>query len=98
MGDVVDDHTMSGRVYRHHPTGTPVVTTDHGQFDAALNGFYRSLRDVPVIAISRSQASTADGVRIAAVIHHGIDVAAVPEGRGRGRVRAGRLREAVLKP
>jgi glycosyltransferase involved in cell wall biosynthesis len=64
--------------------GLPVVTTNHGPFDDVLNPIYRALRDVPVIAISHSQASTADGARIAAVIHHGIDVAAVPEGRGRG--------------
>jgi glycosyltransferase involved in cell wall biosynthesis len=64
--------------------GVPVVTTNHGPFDHVLNPIYRALLDVPVIAISHSQASTADGARIAAVIHHGIDVAAVPEGRGRG--------------
>ena len=82
--DVVHDHTMCGPVYRHRSEGAPVVTTNHGPFDDTLNPIYRALRDVPVIAISHSQASTADGVRIAAVIHHGIDVAAVPEGRGRG--------------
>jgi glycosyltransferase involved in cell wall biosynthesis len=57
-----------------------------------------------VIAISHSQASSADGARIAAVIHHGIDVATVPEGRGRGGFAAflGRMspdkgpREAAL--
>jgi glycosyltransferase involved in cell wall biosynthesis len=82
--DVVHDHTMCGPVYRHRPVGVPVVTTNHGPFDDMLNPIYRASRDVPVIAISHSQASTADGARIAAVIHHGIDVAAVPEGRGRG--------------
>src|SRR3954471_24475993 len=82
--DVVHDHTMCGPVYRHRSVGVPVVTTNHGPFDDTLNPIYRALRDVPVIATSHAQASTADGVRIAAVIHHGIDVAAVPEGRGRG--------------
>jgi len=82
--DVIHDHTMCGPVYRHRPVGVPVVTTNHGPFDDTLNPIYRALRDVPVIAISHSQASTAHGARIAAVIHHGIDVAAVPEGRGRG--------------
>jgi glycosyltransferase involved in cell wall biosynthesis len=84
--------------------GVPVVTTNHGPFDATLTPIYRALGDVPVIAISHSQASTAYGVRIAAVIHHGIDVAAVPEGRGRGGFASflGRMRpdtgprEAVL--
>jgi glycosyltransferase involved in cell wall biosynthesis len=102
--DVVHDHTMCGPVYRHHPLGVPVVTTNHGPFDKTLNPIYRALRDVPIIAISRSQASAADGVRIAAVIHHGIDVDAVPEGPGRsgfasfiGRMSPDKgLREAVL--
>jgi glycosyltransferase involved in cell wall biosynthesis len=82
--DVVHDHTMCGPVYDHRPVDVPVVTTNHGPFDEALNTIYRTLRDVPVIAISHSQASMADGVRLAAVIHHGIDVAAVPQGDGRG--------------
>ena len=37
-----------------------------------------------VIAISRHQASEAEGVAIAAVIHHGIDVERIPFGCGRG--------------
>ncbi|MEU2347948.1 glycosyltransferase family 4 protein [Modestobacter sp. NPDC049651] len=102
--DVVHDHTTCGPVYRHQPVGVPVVTTNHGPFNAPLNAIYRSLRDVPVIAISHAQAASADGVRIAAVIHHGIDVVAVPEGRGRGGFASflGRMspekgpREAVL--
>jgi glycosyltransferase involved in cell wall biosynthesis len=102
--DVVHDHTMCGPVYRHRPVGVPVVTTNHGPFNDMLNRIYRAVRDVAVIAISHSQASTADGVSIAAVIHHGIDVAAVPEGRGRGGFASflGRMspdkgpREAVL--
>ncbi len=102
--DVVHDHTMFGPVYRHCPAGVPVVTTNHGPFDARLNPIYRALRDVAVIAISHSQAATARGIGIAAVIHHGIDVAAVPEGRGRGGFASflGRMspdkgpREAVL--
>jgi glycosyltransferase involved in cell wall biosynthesis len=82
--DVVHDHTMCGPVYRHRPLGVPVVTTNHGPFDRVLTTIYRSLPDVPVIAISHHQASTARGVRVAAVIPHGIDVAAVPEGAGKG--------------
>ena len=52
--DVVHDHTTCGPVYRHQPVGVPVVTTNHGPFNAPLNAIYRSLRDVPVIAISHS--------------------------------------------
>jgi glycosyltransferase involved in cell wall biosynthesis len=82
--DIVHDHTMCGPLYRHRPRGLPVVTTNHGPFDGMSTPVYRALADVPVIAISRHQASTAAGVLIAAVIHHGIDVDAVPEGRGDG--------------
>lgn len=82
--DVIHDHTTCGPVYRNSPPGVPVVTTNHGPFNDTLNPIYRALRDVSVIAISHSQASTADGARIAAVIHHGIDVEAVPMGRGCG--------------
>jgi glycosyltransferase involved in cell wall biosynthesis len=102
--DVVHDHTMCGPMYGHRPVGVPIVTTNHGPFDDTLKSIYRALRDVPVIAISHSQAAMADGVRIAAVIHHGIDVAAARKGRGRGGFASflGRMspdkgpREAVL--
>ncbi|MCU1606927.1 MAG: glycosyl transferase family 1 [Modestobacter sp.] len=82
--DVVHDHTVVGPVYRHRPRSTPVVTTNHGPFDADSTPVYRAMRDTAVVAISRHQASMAAGVAIAAVIHHGIDVDAVPVGRGDG--------------
>jgi glycosyltransferase involved in cell wall biosynthesis len=82
--DVVHDHTLAGPLcHRPHVT-PPVVTTNHGPFDAVLTPIYRALRDVAVLAISRSQASTAVGVPVVAVIHHGIDVPGVPEGHGDG--------------
>jgi glycosyltransferase involved in cell wall biosynthesis len=82
--DVIHDHTVFGPMYRHGARTTPVVTTNHGPFDASARLVYRSMRDVAVLAISHHQASTAAGVRIAGVIHHGIDVDAVPVGRGDG--------------
>src|SRR4051794_28801254 len=95
--DVIHDHTMCGPVYRHHPADVAVVTTNHGPFDAVLNPIYRALRRVPVIAISRSQASTADGVDIAAVIYHGIDVEVVPERTGKDDMRRDPLSSAHRK-
>jgi glycosyltransferase involved in cell wall biosynthesis len=80
--DVVHDHTLAGPLYRRPHVSAPVVTTNHGPFDATLTPIYRAVRDVPVVAISHSQASTAVGVRLAAVIHHGIDVDSVPVGAG----------------
>jgi glycosyltransferase involved in cell wall biosynthesis len=82
--DVIHDHTLAGPLYRHRPSAMPIVTTNHGPFRAQLRDIYRMMaRDVALIAISHHQASTAD-VPIARVIHHGIDVEAVPVGDGGG--------------
>jgi glycosyltransferase involved in cell wall biosynthesis len=82
---VIHDHTIGGPLYRHRPDGVPVVTTNHGPFEARTNIIFRSMqRDTAIVAISRHQASTADGVRIARVIHHGMDVDGVPVGTGSG--------------
>ena len=80
--DVVHDHTLTGPLYRNSPAGTPVVTTAHGPFDATLSPVYRAMRGVAVVAISYHQAATADGVPLAGVIHHGLDVESVPVGDG----------------
>jgi glycosyltransferase involved in cell wall biosynthesis len=81
--DLIHDHTVAGPLYRHRPPGIPVVTTNHGPFEPRLNYLYQRMqRDTAIVAISRNQASTADGVHIARVIHHGLDVADVPVGKG----------------
>ncbi|HEX2551096.1 MAG TPA: glycosyltransferase, partial [Nocardioidaceae bacterium] len=82
--DVVHDHTLTGPLCRRPPAGTPVVTTAHGPFDATLSPVYRAMRGVAIVAISYHQATTADGVPLAGVIHHGLDVESVPVGRGNG--------------
>jgi glycosyltransferase involved in cell wall biosynthesis len=82
--DVIHDHTVAGPLYHHELPGTPVVTTNHGPFDATTIPLYRAMRGVSVLAVSHHQASTAAGVPVAGVIHHGIDVDAVPVGRGDG--------------
>jgi glycosyltransferase involved in cell wall biosynthesis len=82
--DLVHDHTVAGPLYRDRPRTAPVVTTNHGPFDAVTTPVYRAMRDVAIVAISQHQASTATDVPIARVIHHGIDVDAVPAGRGDG--------------
>jgi glycosyltransferase involved in cell wall biosynthesis len=82
--DIVHDHTMIGPAYMHRPD-IPVVTTNHGPFTRELAACYRIVSGaVPVIAISNHQAATADGVPIAAVIHHGLDTDTVDEGGGEG--------------
>ena len=87
--DVIHDHTMVGPFLG---TATaPVITTNHGRFDNPefATIFSRLCKSVPIIAISRNQASIATrlGIQVAHVIHHGIDVAEVPEGDGRGDER-----------
>lgn len=85
--DVIHDHTILGPVLAGGTSAraTPVVTTCHGPFDDDLLPIYRRVaRRVPVIAISHHHASTASGVPIAAVIHHGVDPARFPVGRGDG--------------
>jgi glycosyltransferase involved in cell wall biosynthesis len=85
--DVVHDHTIVGPLLAGATTDrvTPVVTTCHGPFDGDLRPIYRRIaRHVPVIAISHHQASTAGDIPIAAVIHHGVDPARFPVGRGDG--------------
>jgi glycosyltransferase involved in cell wall biosynthesis len=83
--DVVHDHTVAGPVYAERYSPRPVVTTSHGPFTDDMKTLYRSIgRRVAIVAISRHQASTADGVPIARVIHHGVDVSNYPVGRGDG--------------
>lgn len=82
--DVVHDHTLVGpHIARRY--GIPVVTTNHGPFVSDLGDCYRALGQLaPIIAISEHHASTAGDIRVAAVIHHGVDVDRFPVGDGSG--------------
>src|SRR5215203_5907092 len=83
--DVIHDHTIGGPLYRHRPAGIPVVTTNHGPFVPQPNLLFSCIqRDTCVVAVSRHQASTANGVHISRVIHHGVDVDRIPVGAGDG--------------
>lgn len=83
--DIVHDHTLTGPLHAAGFPNLPVVTTNHGPFNAELIDLYRVVsRRVPVIAISHHQASTASGVPIAGVIHHGVDLDEFPMGGGGG--------------
>ncbi|HEY2332770.1 MAG TPA: glycosyltransferase family 4 protein [Acidimicrobiales bacterium] len=84
--DLVHDHTVLGP-----PTGLamrpelPLVTTNHGPFSPTTEAHFASVSDdVAVVAISDAQRRTAPSVRFAAVIHHGLDVAELPFGDGKG--------------
>jgi glycosyltransferase involved in cell wall biosynthesis len=83
--DVIHDHTLAGPFYRARPEAIPVVTTAHGPFTPEFRTLYSALsHDVSLVAISHHQASTATGVAIDRVIHHGMDWTDVKAGRGAG--------------
>ncbi|WP_104173850.1 glycosyltransferase family 4 protein [Arthrobacter sp. Y81] len=76
--DVVHDHTLLGPLCRRKGPDVPRVTTLHGPFDDELTQIYRAMHgEASLVAISQHQASTARGVKIDAVIHHGIDLRSV---------------------
>jgi glycosyltransferase involved in cell wall biosynthesis len=82
--DIISDHTTAGPVVALTSPHPPVVATNHNPFSRGREAIYRRAADrVALVAISRSHASTTD-LRIAAVIHHGIDVDGFPNGRGDG--------------
>jgi glycosyltransferase involved in cell wall biosynthesis len=83
--DIVHDHTLVGPVVAAR-YDLPVVTTNHGPFEGELYDLYRAIAgSIPVIALSQHHAATAGDIPVAAVIHHGLDVDAIPVGTGDGR-------------
>ncbi len=85
--DVIHDHTLLGPMWAvTEAVEPPVVATVHGALVAPAARLYESAagHGVSVVAISHHQASTAPAVPVTRVIHHGIDVEAVPVGAGDG--------------
>ena len=83
--DLVHDHTVAGPAWSLGVGRRCVVTTCHAPMEGLLEPVYREYSwRLPVIAISHDQASRAPDVRVARVIHHGIDVAGYPMGSGSG--------------
>ncbi len=81
--DVIHDNTRMGPLHTLQVPNVPVAVTHHGPFDnQAHRDFRRVDSRVAVVAISHHQASTARGLRIAKVIHHGIDSSRFPVGAG----------------
>jgi glycosyltransferase involved in cell wall biosynthesis len=82
---IVHDHTVAGPLLAYRAPVAPVVTTNHGPFTDEARALYRATAGtVPLIAISRHQASTAQDVPVARVIHHGLDTTRFPVGDGSG--------------
>jgi len=83
--DIVHDHTVFGPLYAERFPQLPVVTTNHGPFNAELTDLYRIVADrVPIICVSHDQRATAPTIPVARVIHHGIEAGAFPVGSGEG--------------
>ncbi len=83
--DVVHDHTLLGPQIAAATGDARVVTTNHGEFAGVLLDLYSRIADrIPIIAISHAQAAAAPDLKIAQVIHHGLDVDQYPRGRGDG--------------
>lgn len=83
--DIIHDHTLAGPLVARRKSSAPVVTTVHGPLIPASADLYRAMAaDTAVIGISRDQASSMPDVPITRVIHHGMDVASVPIGSGKG--------------
>ena len=83
--DIIHDHTLAGPLYLCRPSSVPVVTTIHGPLTPPAVDVYRAIgRNASIIAISRDQVSHAPTVPVTRVIHHGLDLAAVPSGSGQG--------------
>ncbi|HEY5274007.1 MAG TPA: glycosyltransferase family 4 protein [Acidimicrobiales bacterium] len=83
--DVIHDHTAIGPLVALAGRRGNVATTNHNPFSPPYGtGFAAVSASVAVVAISHHQASTACGVSIAEVIHHGLDPRSFPVGGGRG--------------
>jgi len=83
--DVIHDHTLAGPLVARRRSPAPVVTTIHGPLNPASADLYRAMAaDTAIIGISRDQTSHVPDVPITRVIHHGMDVSAVPVGSGTG--------------
>lgn len=81
--DVILDNTLAGPILAKTASSVPVVTVAHGPLIPMVQELYKAgSPDVSFVAISRHQASLAGPVRIARVIHHGIQVENVLIGRG----------------
>ena len=85
--DVIHDHTLAGPSIGRRRGAPAMVTTSHGPFTPEVSDVYRSFaRQVPIIAISHSQAVEASlqGIHVSRVIHHGLDPDEVTAGKGDG--------------
>lgn len=83
--DVIHDHTSIGPLVAWAEHRSNVVTTNHNPFSAPYGSVFAAVDQLlDVVAISHHHASSALGIRIARVIHHGLDPRSFPVGKGDG--------------
>ena len=83
--DIIHDHTLAGPLLARKAPRVPAVTTIHGPLTPSSADLYRAMAaNTAIIGISRDQTSHVPDVPVTRVIHHGMDVAAVPVGSGQG--------------
>ena len=83
--DIVHDHTTLGPFYAERHPDLRVVTTVHNPLEGELAQVYARFHErVPIIAISEAQRTPVPDLKIAAVIHHGLDASEFPYGDGSG--------------
>lgn len=83
--DVIHDHTLIGPLYAHRPPHIPVATTIHGRLLPDVTDIYQAMNSTTsIIAISHNQIRPAPQLDVTKVIHHGMDLSAVPVGTGTG--------------
>jgi len=83
--DVIHDHTSVGPLVAWAQRRPNVVTTNHNPFSAPYGSVFSAVDQlVDIVAISHHHAASAVGIRIAKVIHHGLDPRSFPIGRGDG--------------
>lgn len=77
--DIVHDHTLAGPLLAERFTDKPVVATVHGPFDGERSVIFDRLGPrTHTVAISESQRREAPHLRVARVIHHGIEAETFP--------------------
>jgi glycosyltransferase involved in cell wall biosynthesis len=82
--EVVHDHTLAGPPLSSRYPRLPVVATNHMPFTRTMTAIFgAAVPPVALVAISHSHAASTE-LPIAAVVHHGVDLAEFPVGDGTG--------------
>ena len=83
--DIIHDHTVFGPFYSDRFPDMPVATTIHGPLNDELSDLYSDLSPrIAIIAISHAQLAPLPSLKVARVIHHGLDARQFPFGEGAG--------------